>query len=140
MATSDEKVVKVGRLKAFWADALAKLSATFAAKSHTHDYLPLSGGALTGNLTGRYITGTWLQATASNHSASKQSRVVVQDASGWLYYRTPDEIKTDIGAAGTSVATQSAAGLMSAAGKKKLDGMSDSGSMTDEEFIEFMES
>mgnify|MGYP007077851446 FL=1 len=37
MATSDEKVVKVGRLKAFWADALAKLSATFAAKSHEHD-------------------------------------------------------------------------------------------------------
>lgn len=37
MATSDEKVVKVGRLKAFWADALAKLSAAFAAKSHEHD-------------------------------------------------------------------------------------------------------
>lgn len=36
MATSDEKVVKVGRLKAFWADALSKLSATFAAKSHAH--------------------------------------------------------------------------------------------------------
>ena len=140
MATTDEKVVKVGRLKTFWADALAKMSATFAAKSHTHSYLPLSGGTLTGNLSGKYIAGTWLQATASNHSSTKQSKIVVQDANGWLYYRTPDEMKADIGAAGTSAATQSAAGLMSASDKKKLDGMSDSGSMTDEEFIAFMES
>lgn len=118
MASSDEKVVKVGRLKTFFAD----LKSLFAAKSHTHDdYLPLSGGTLSGNLTGKYITGTWLQATASNHTPTKQSKVVVQDSGGWLYSRTPDELRADIGAASTSVATAGSDGLMSAEDKKKLD-------------------
>ena len=118
MASSDEKVVKVGRLKTFFAD----LKSLFAAKSHTHDdYLPLSGGTLSGNLTGKYITGTWLQATASNHTPTKQSKVVVQDSGGWLYSRTPDELRADIGAASTSVATAESDGLMSAEDKKKLD-------------------
>lgn len=100
---------------------LAGLKRSFAAKSHTHDYLPLSGGTLSGDLTGKYITGTWLQATAYNHSTSKQSKVVVQDSGGWLYSRTPDELRADIGAASTSVATAESDGLMSAEDKKKLD-------------------
>ena len=33
--------------------------------------LPLTGGTLTGNLTGKYITGTWLQATAEIAMANK---------------------------------------------------------------------
>ena len=60
--------------------------------------LPLSGGTLTGNLTGKYITGTWLQCTADNHFGSATTKIAVIDSQGWIYYRTPDEIKTDIGA------------------------------------------
>ena len=63
------------------------------------NYLPLSGGTLTGNLTGKYITGTWLQGTASNHAANQLDKVVVQDASGWLYHRTLSEMKSDLGVA-----------------------------------------
>ena len=134
------KAVGSAGTSALW----AKAKEAFAAKSHTHPYLPLSGGTLTGNLTGKYITGTWLQATASNHSASKQSRVVVQDSDGWLYSRTPDELRSDIGAAPTSAATQTAAGLMSAADKAKLDGLSDSGGggdfLADADFVAYVTS
>lgn len=70
-----------------------------AAKSHTHDYLPLSGGTLTGNLTGKYITGTWLQTTAIS---DKTGDIVTVDSDGWLYKRTKAEILSDIGAAANS--------------------------------------
>ena len=60
--------------------------------------LPLSGGTLTGNLTGKYITGTWLQCTADNHFSSTTTKIAVIDSQGWIYYRTPDEILSDIGA------------------------------------------
>lgn len=60
-------------------------------------YLPLTGGTLTGNLTGKYITGTWLQSTADNHSTGTATKIAIQDAQGWVYYRTPAEIKSDIG-------------------------------------------
>ena len=60
-------------------------------------YLPLTGGTLTGNLTGKYITGTWLQSTTDNHSNSTATKIAIQDAQGWIYYRTPAEIKSDIG-------------------------------------------
>lgn len=63
------------------------------------DYLPLSGGTLTGNLYGQYLVGTWLQTTADTHLGSKPPKVAVLDASGWVYYRTPEELFQDIGAA-----------------------------------------
>lgn len=59
--------------------------------------LSTSGGTLTGNLNGRYITGTWLQATANTHSASKQNNVCVFDGSGWVYSRTLAEFANDLG-------------------------------------------
>ena len=68
-----------------------------AASSHTHNYLPLSGGTLTGNLTGKYITGTWLQATAATELASAPTKYAVLDSSGWIYYRTTDHVKSDLG-------------------------------------------
>lgn len=61
-------------------------------------YLPLSGGTLTGNLTGNYITGTWLQTTASGHLGSKSDKIIVLDSKGWLYYRTCSDLLADIGA------------------------------------------
>ena len=63
------------------------------------DYLPLSGGTLTGNLYGQYLVGTWLQTIADTHLNSKPPKVAVLDASGWVYHRTPEELLQDIGAA-----------------------------------------
>lgn len=60
-------------------------------------YLPLTGGTLTGNLTGKYITGTWLQSTESNHYNTAATKIAIQDPSGWIYHRTAAEIKSDIG-------------------------------------------
>ena len=61
------------------------------------NYLPLSGGTLTGNLTGKYITGTWLQGTEDNHLSTAAAKVAVFDASGWVYYRTIAELLADLG-------------------------------------------
>lgn len=62
--------------------------------------LDKTGGTLTGNLTGKYLTGTWLQTTASVDLGYTPGKVAVLDQSGWVYYRTPAEIKSDIGADG----------------------------------------
>ena len=64
--------------------------------------LPISGGTVTGNITAKYLTGTWLQATESNHSSTTAEKVAVFDTNGWLYHRTPNEILSDIGAAKSS--------------------------------------
>lgn len=86
-----------------------------AAASDLNDYLPLTGGTLTGNLTGQYITGSWLQATAANHQTSAASKIAVFDGSGWLYYRTSAELLSDIGAATESyVNSQIAAAITTA--------------------------
>ena len=62
--------------------------------------LDKTGGTLTGNLTGKYLTGTWLQTTASTDLGRTPGKVAVLDESGWVYYRTPAELKSDIGANG----------------------------------------
>lgn len=98
-----------------------------AIKAALDGKLNISGGTLTGNLTGKYITGTWLQATATTNLHKTPSKIAVMDDEGWVYYRTLTEIKSDIGA--DTVATTSANGLMSAADKTKLDGLSGGGGM-----------
>lgn len=62
--------------------------------------LDKTGGTLTGNLTGKYFTGTWLQTTAATDLGYTPGKVAVLDESGWVYYRTPAELKSDIGANG----------------------------------------
>ena len=71
----------------------------YAAASHNHDssYLKLSGGKLTGNLEGKYITGTWLKITDATAFGSAATKICVLDGSGWIYYRTPEQIRSDIG-------------------------------------------
>lgn len=59
--------------------------------------LDKSGGTLTGNLSGKYITGTWLQTTEATDLGRTPGKIAVLDESGRVYYRTPTEIKTDIG-------------------------------------------
>lgn len=69
------------------------------------------GDTMTGNLivgsakvqTNGYVIGTWLQATASNALSSTPPRICVQDASGWIYSRTPAQIREDIGASAVTV-------------------------------------
>ena len=52
---------------------------------------------LDGNLTGRYLTGTWLQTTEATDLNKTAKKVAVLDDSGWVYYRTPAELKSDMG-------------------------------------------
>lgn len=59
--------------------------------------LPISGGTLTGNLVGKYITGTRLQTTSATDLGSTPTKYGVIDASGWLSTRTLDETKSDLG-------------------------------------------
>ena len=78
----------------------SKISSKFLSKAEGDSkYLKLSGGTLTGNLTGRYLTGTWLQTTAVTNKNSAADKIAVIDSSGWIYYRTAEEILNDIGAA-----------------------------------------
>lgn len=90
-------------------------------KTELDKKLDKTGGTLTGNLTGKYITGTWLQTTAATDLGRAPGKVAVLDDSGWVYYRTTEEIKSDIGA--NAVVTTSSNGLMSASDKSKLDGI-----------------
>lgn len=68
-----------------------------AVKAALDSKLNTSGGTLTGNLTGQYLTGTWLQTTEATDLGSAPSKIAVLDGSGLVYYRTLTEIKTDIG-------------------------------------------
>ena len=52
---------------------------------------------LPGNLNGKYLTGTWLQATATTDLGKAPPYVCVFDASGWLYKRTLAELFADMG-------------------------------------------
>lgn len=62
-----------------------------------------SGGTFTGNVSGKYFTGTWLQTTAATDLGRAPGKIAVLDDSGWVYYRTPAELKSDIGASGGGV-------------------------------------
>lgn len=55
--------------------------------------LPTSGGTLTGNLTGKYITGTWLQTTEVSDKAGDFATI---DSNGWIYKRTASEVCEDV--------------------------------------------
>lgn len=46
--------------------AIKELSANYAAKNHTHSYLPLAGGTLTGPMKNSYVSGTYLAGNQGN--------------------------------------------------------------------------
>lgn len=52
---------------------------------------------LVGNLNGKYLTGTWLQATATTDLGKAPPYVCVFDANGWLYKRKLSELFSDMG-------------------------------------------
>ncbi len=66
-------------------------------KSALDGKLDKSGGTMTGNLIGQYITGTWLQTTAASDLGRTPGKIAVLDDSGWMYYRTPSELFADLG-------------------------------------------
>lgn len=55
--------------------------------------LPISGGTLTGSLSGQYITGTWLRTTEVSDKAGDFATI---DSDGWIYKRTASEVNDDI--------------------------------------------
>lgn len=73
-----------------------------AKDNNSTNFLPLSGGSLTGNLTvgsssigtNGYIEGTWLKTTAAGDKAGDFATI---DNSGWIYKRTPANVLGDIG-------------------------------------------
>lgn len=67
-------------------------------KSALSGKMDKSGGTFTGNVSGEYFTGTWLQTTAATDLGRAPGKIAVLDDSGWVYYRTPAELKSDIGA------------------------------------------
>ena len=52
---------------------------------------------LPANLTGKYITGTWLQSTEATDLGKAPPYVCVFDANGWLYKRKLAELFADMG-------------------------------------------
>ena len=67
------------------------------------DFRVTGATTLDGNLTGKYITGTWLQTTAASDLNSTPPKVAVLDNSGWIYSRTPNELKSDMGLATSNI-------------------------------------
>ena len=63
-----------------------------------------AGDTMTGDLTvgsasiqtNGYVTGTWLKATADTALSKTPTKIAVLDE-GWVYSRTPAQIKSDIG-------------------------------------------
>lgn len=62
------------------------------------EFLPLTGGTLTGDLYGKYFSGTWLKTTEATRLNSKSDKIAVLDSSGWIYYRKLSDIKSDMNA------------------------------------------
>ena len=67
-------------------------------KSALSGKMDKAGGTFTGNVSGRYFTGTWLQTTEATDLGRVLGKIAVLDESGWVYYRTPAELKSDIAA------------------------------------------
>ena len=93
---------------------------TYSISGENLPYLKTTGGTLTGNLTGQYLTGTWLQSTAvSELNSSNFKGVCVFDGSGWVYYRTKEHFLADIGAVTQDYVDSAVA---DAGGVKKFNG------------------
>ena len=44
-----------------------------------------AGGTFTGNVSGKYFTGTWLQTTEATDLGRVPGKIAVLDESGWVY-------------------------------------------------------
>ena len=64
-----------------------KMDATFGENVKLEKNLQLNGN----------LTGTWLQTTAATDFNKVPPKVAVLDNSGWIYYRTLEELRADLG-------------------------------------------
>lgn len=69
-----------------------KMDATFGENVNMKKNLQLDG-----NVNGKYLTGTWLQTVATTDLGKAPPKVAVLDNSGWIYYRTLNELRADLG-------------------------------------------
>lgn len=69
-----------------------KMDATFGENVNMKKNLQLDG-----NVNGKYLTGTWLQTTKTTDLGKAPPKVAVLDNSGWIYYRTLEELRADLG-------------------------------------------
>lgn len=69
-----------------------KMDATFGEKVNMKKNLQVDG-----NVTGKYLTGTWLQTIATTDLGKTPPKVAVLDNSGWIYYRTPVDLIYPVG-------------------------------------------
>lgn len=69
-----------------------KMGATFGENVNMKKNLQVDG-----NVTGKYLTGTWLQTIATTDLGKAPPKVAVLDNSGWIYYRTLEELRADLG-------------------------------------------
>lgn len=87
-----------------------KLNSLISAINDLYDSkLDKTGGTLTGGLTingatngyslngSGYVKGSWLQSTTKQALTYNATMFVVYDNEGWLYYRSPSQVKSDIG-------------------------------------------
>lgn len=87
-----------------------KLNSLISAINDLYDSkLDKTGGTLTGGLTingatngyslngSGYVKGSWLQSTTKKELTYNATMFVVYDNEGWLYYRSPSQVKSDIG-------------------------------------------
>jgi hypothetical protein len=50
-----------------------------------------------GNIKGYYVTGEWLRTVAKDiHRTDAAEKIAVIDGGGWIYYRTPAELRSDM--------------------------------------------
>lgn len=69
-----------------------KMDATFGENVNMKKNLQLDG-----DMSGKYITATGLQTTEATDLNSVPPKVAVLDNAGWIYYRTPAELRADLG-------------------------------------------
>ena len=101
---------------------------TYSISGENLPYLKTTGGTLTGNLTGKYLTGTWLQSTAVYElNSSNFKGVCVFDGSGLVYYRTKEHFLADIGAVTQDYVDNA---VTNAGGVKKFNGTLEPNSWT----------
>ena len=75
-----------------------KMNATFGENVNMKKNLQVDG-----DVTGKYLTATWLRTIATTDLGKAPPKVAVLDNSGWIYYRTPVDLIYPVGSIYMSV-------------------------------------